>query len=552
MRFVQFYSQPAVREERAAEVEGDLETVLEEVAAANEAAFKARRVFQKESGDVEASLLPFDDPQEAFKAKSNMDLVRSLAVFQMCRIQPLVDNADALLHVSKRILGSTLVNGIVRNTFYKHFVAGKDKEEMQPTLQFLSRHGIGAILDYAAEDDLEASGEDEKTGDQVVARVYNYEGEELCDRRMDVFLKAIDAASTTNGQGFVAIKMTALGLPELLERVSNTLLAIRCLFQQFDDDGNGSVTIDEFKRVYRTSFTDSEGDDVPAGWFEQLDVTKDGMVDYIDWTGQISLFDTASIASRCRERGPFFDAALTEEENELLRKMLARVETLAAAAAAARVRLMIDAEHSWFQPAVDHVTTQLQTQYNRDHPIVFGTYQCYLKDSLPRVQFDLERAQRGGYKFGAKLVRGAYMVVERRRAVERGLPSPIHDTLQDTHDNYDRCVGEVINHVADAGAALMVASHNQTSIERAVATMQQLDLGPQSGVYFGQLLGMADNLTFVLGQHGYGAYKYVPFGSVDEAMPYLIRRAQENSDMLGGVGKEMTMMRQELRRRLFG
>ena len=535
-------------------MEESLEAVVEEVAAANAEALEARLAFQEESGDVAAALLPFDDPQEAFRAKSNMDLVRSLAVFQMCRVRPLVDHADAVLSWSKRLFGTTLVNGVVRHTFYKHFVAGKDKEEIQPTLRFLARHGIAAILDYAAEDDLEASGEESATGDQVVARVYNYEGEELCDRRMDVFLKAIDAASTMNGAGFVAIKLTALGLPELLERVSNAQLAIRGLFEQFDDDGNGSVTIDEFRRVYDTYFTsDAEaGADESAGWFEQLDVTRDGTIDYVDWTSQISLFDTAKIASRCRERGPFFNAALTEEENDLLRKMLARVETLAAAADASGVRLMIDAEHSWFQPAVDHVTTRLQAQYNVERPVVFGTYQCYLKDSLPRLRFDLERAQRGGYRFGAKLVRGAYMVVERRRAAERGAPSPIHDSLEDTHANYDACVDEVLAHVARHGAGLMVASHNQASIEKAVAAMQRLGLGPQSGVYFGQLLGMADNLTFVLGQHGYGAYKYVPFGSVDEAMPYLIRRAQENSDMLGGVGKEMGMMRRELKRRILG
>ncbi|KFM26850.1 Proline dehydrogenase 1, mitochondrial [Auxenochlorella protothecoides] len=485
-------SEAAAREERAAEVEPDLAPVIEEVAAANKAAVVARRAFQR-SSTIAPTNLPFDDPKVAFKSKSNLDLMRSLAVFQMCRLRPIVDNADSILAWSKRIFGSTLVNAVVRQTFYKHFVAGKDKEEMQPTLQYLAKHGIAAILDYAAEDDLEASEQDDLAGEKVVARVYNYEGEDLCDRRMEVFLKAIDAASTMNGHGFVAIKLTALGLPELLERVSNALTAIRGLFQQFDDDGNGSVSIEEFKRVYKEFFID-DADDVPKGWFEQLDVTKDGQVDYIDWTGQ----------------------------------------------------------HSWFQPAVDHATAQLQAEHNRERPIVFGTYQCYLKDALPRLAFDLERARRGGYRFGAKLVRGAYMVVERRRAAELGVPSPIHDSLAATHESYDACVAEVMAHVADEGAGMMVATHNQASIEAAVAAMEERGLGPQAGVYFGQLLGMADNLTFVLGQHGYGAYKYVPFGSVDEAMPYLIRRAQENSDMLGGVGKEMAMMRRELRRRLLG
>lgn len=144
------------------------------------------------------------------------------------------------------------------------------------------------------------------------------------------------------------------------------------------------------------------------------------------------------------------------------------------------------------------------------------------------------------------------MVIERQRARDRGYPSPIYDTKEDTDAAYDRNVAEVIQHVESEGAEVMVATHNQQSIENAVALMKQLGLPPSSGVYFGQLLGMADHLSFTLGQNGYGAYKYVPFGAVDEVMPYLLRRAQENSDMLGGVGVEKDMLRTELKRRLFG
>jgi proline dehydrogenase len=216
----------------------------------------------------------------------------------------------------------------------------------------------------------------------------------------------------------------------------------------------------------------------------------------------------------------------------------------------ADVRLLIDAEHSYFQPAIDNTVTELQRQYNRDAPRIYNTVQCYLKDSHSRLLDELERARRENYKYGVKLVRGAYMVLERQRAQEMGYPDPIHATKDDTHANYNACVEELLRCVKAEGAEVMVASHNQQSIELAVDKMAALGMPPSSGVYFGQLLGMADHLTYTLGAHGYGAYKYVPFGEVDEVMPYLIRRAQENSDMLGGMGGEMGMLRTELVRRL--
>lgn len=131
-----------------------------------------------------------------------------------------------------------------------------------------------------------------------------------------------------------------------------------------------------------------------------------------------------------------------------------------------------------------------------------------------------------GYRFGCKLVRGAYMILERRRAAAAGLPSPIWDTVEQTHAAYDAAVQALLPLVRDRGAEFMVASHNQASVEKAVAGMAALGLPPSAGVYFGQLLGMADHLTYTLGANGYGAYKYVPFGGVGEVLPYLVRRAQ--------------------------
>jgi proline dehydrogenase len=162
----------------------------------------------------------------------------------------------------------------------------------------------------------------------------------------------------------------------------------------------------------------------------------------------------------------------------------------------------------------------------------------------------MERSAREKFCFAAKLVRGAYMYSERELAEEEGRESPIHDSLDDTHASYDRNMESVLKYIRNNKnrAEVMFATHNSRSVKFAVRCMQDWDI-PRESVYFGQLLGMADNITFPLGSSGYNVYKYVPYGPINEVMPYLIRRAQENSDLLGGVSLERDMLFKELKSR---
>ncbi|KAK9839435.1 hypothetical protein WJX81_001871 [Elliptochloris bilobata] len=489
--------------------------------------------------------LDFGDPAAAFGAKSTRELLLAWSVFSACQIKPLVRNADALLRWSKRLLPSALVDGIVKRTFFAHFCGGETQESMRPVLNRLHENGIGSILDYAAEDDVESADGPASRGaphGRSVARTYLYETERACDAHLGTFLTSIEAAGKAPGQGFAAIKVTALGNTKLLERVSSGLVAIRNLFSQFDINKDNVIEREEFASVYSELFTDATPERL-EGLFKYLDKDDVGVVDFLSWSRGLRLHDVPQIIKACRAPGPLALSALSTEELALLEAMMNRLARCAKAAFEANVRLMVDAEHSYFQPAIDHAATELQRTYNRHKPTVLNTYQCYLQDSHDRLQLDMQRARSEDWRFGAKLVRGAYMYLERDRAAKKGYPSPIWPTIEQTHANYDRCVEQLIRAVTSQGCEVMIASHNQASIERAVALLEELDMDPgEHGVYFGQLLGMADPLTYVLGRNGYRGYKYVPFGRVGEVLPYLIRRAQENSTVLGGVAQEKALV----------
>jgi len=392
--------------------------------------------------------------------------------------------------------------------------------------------------------------EDKYTHSDARCREYDYHSEEICDGNRDTFLNAIRTVHRATPQGFAAVKVTALGQPALLERASAALVQVRELFSRFDRDGSGTVTHEEFHRIYSEHFQDASEARTDK-LFQYLDSSHDGVIDYMEWTNRVRLEDMKDIAARCREKGPFSLAALSAEELMLWQAMVGRVEALANEAAELQVRLMVDAEHSYFQPAIDHLVLGLQRQHNRAAPTIYNTYQCYLRDSRHRLLTDILRSEREGFFWGAKLVRGAYLVLETERAQRLGLENPIQPSYQATSANFHACVDDALRAVKESGAAVMVASHNQASVEYTLKGMERTGIPTGSGVSFGQLLGMSDHLTFTLGNHGLRAYKYVPYGRVGQVVPFLLRRAQENCDVVSNAGREMQLIAAELWRRLW-
>jgi len=505
----------------------------------------------------------FNDPKSAHETKSFSELLSSLVVFRLCRMPMLVHNSEFLMSVSNNILGTTITNTIVKNTFFKQFCAGESATDIKPTLSKLKSCGIGGILDYAAESDIPDTEPYGLTTDIVSeapnqpARVYSYESESKCDAHVDVFKACIKAVRDVTPDGFAAIKITALGNPILLERMSIAITEAKNLFSSFDTNFDGIITREGFIEGYQQIFKDA-GVRLPE-LLDRLDPNNTNVIDYIEWSKLLTPFDLPRLTCSFRKaHHPLALATPSPQEIKLMAAMLSRADALANEAYEHKVRLLIDAEQYRYQPAIDNITLSLQRKYNSfersEVPIIFNTYQCYLKDMPNRMKLDVERAVRHSYHFGAKLVRGAYMNSERERAMKMGYPSPINDTIEDTHTCYDNAMAYLLNYRAnhkDSSLEVMCATHNQSSIVKAIELATELGIKPDdSALHFAQLLGMSDNLTYALGKRKFQAYKYVPYGPVQEVIPYLLRRAQENSAMLEKSKFENKLILQELKRRV--
>jgi proline dehydrogenase len=213
--------------------------------------------------------------------------------------------------------------------------------------------------------------------------------------------------------------------------------------------------------------------------------------------------------------------------------------------------LLVDAEQTWLQPAIDGIVLNLSRTHNREHPIVYNTFQMYLKDSRERLDQYIAVADKEGHVPCVKLVRGAYMQSEEERCKENGRPYPVHESIEATHACYDDAAHMLIDRLDTCG--VLIASHNQSTVEQAVEKL--LDQGHRSDhprIAFGQLYGMADHLSFALGSNSFNICKYVPFGPIREVIPYLTRRLEENASILGGTPYERSLLWKELKRRRVG
>lgn len=240
--------------------------------------------------------------------------------------------------------------------------------------------------------------------------------------------------------------------------------------------------------------------------------------------------------------------ALTASEQQEWQNVMKRIETICNAAFNNNVMILIDAEESWIQDPIDDIANLMMQHYNKQKPIVFNTFQMYLHTSMPYLKKSFDLAKNGGYILGAKIVRGAYMEKERNRAAEMNYLSPVQPNKAATDKDYDEAVQLCLDR--NDYVATFVGTHNELSCYKAIELMQQKGLNTNNKhVFFSQLFGMSDNITFNLANAGYNVSKYLPYGPVKDVMPYLIRRAQENTSVAGQTGRELTLLKKEAKRR---
>lgn len=240
--------------------------------------------------------------------------------------------------------------------------------------------------------------------------------------------------------------------------------------------------------------------------------------------------------------------ALTEEELKDWNKTKERLDFICSLAVDNNIKILIDAEETWTQKPVDELADQMMEKYNKEKAIVFNTFQLYRKDRFDFIQLSHERSKSLNYILGAKLVRGAYLEKETLKSKKEQYNNPLFGSKEETDKSYDDALHYCLSHSNDIHT--YIASHNEKSNQLALELLEKYFIPQNSDKYhFAQLYGMSDHITFNIGNAGYQICKFLPYGPVDDVIPYLVRRAEENSSIEGQMNRELEVISAENKRR---
>lgn len=241
-------------------------------------------------------------------------------------------------------------------------------------------------------------------------------------------------------------------------------------------------------------------------------------------------------------------ASLGSSDKDAWHKLINRAYKICETASECGVGIMIDAEETWIQDPIDYIAIMMSKKFNKNKAVVFNTIQFYRHDRISFMHASYEDSLQNGYTYAVKIVRGAYMEKERARAEKMNYPSPIHSDKKSVDRDYDQAIAFLSEEALSS--SLIVASHNEDSTQLAVALSSKKKSSDKNQMlHFSQLYGMSDHLTFNLASEGYQVSKYLPFGPIEEVIPYLMRRAQENSSVAGQTNRELTLIKEECNRR---
>ena len=306
-----------------------------------------------------------------------------------------------------------------------------------------------------------------------------------------------------------------------------------------EGEANYDHARDEFIRVINFAATQPN---VPFMSVKVTGIARFGLLERID-----ALMQTAQSDSLIKK---YNDALgqLTQEEAAEWQRVYERFKKICEAANQANVGFLVDAEETWIQDPVDALTMLMMNEYNKEKLVIYNTLQLYRHDRLSFLHQCYEAAKERNFLLAVKLVRGAYMEKERKRAEEKKYPSPIQPNKEATDKDYNEAVRFCIDHLEQIG--VIVASHNEYSNLLTTQLLDEKNLPHNHPhVHFSQLYGMSDNITYNLAEAGFSVSKYLPFGPIKDVIPYLMRRAEENTSVGGQTSRELSLIEKELRRR---
>ncbi|KAI0513774.1 hypothetical protein KFK09_009804 [Dendrobium nobile] len=436
-----------------------------------------------------APRLNLDDTERLYASVPTGDLLSSLGMLYTMAMEPAVDLGMAVMRspaVMERRVLREAVVGAVRRTVYRKFCAGEDAEEAERTLGRLWERGLRGIVNYGMEDADDGS---------------------TCDRNLAGFIKTVEmtAKMPPDSVSFACVKITAICPIHLLERISDLL---------------------RWEKKHPSC--------------------------HLPWKQtSFSILTNSSPLYHTLTTPP----PLTQEEEVQLQLSHSRLATLCKRCADTNLPLLVDAEYTSVQPAIDYMIYSASLEFNanakKQRPIVYGTLQSYLKDAKERLVQAVDAAERAGISIGFKLVRGAYLSRESYLAKSLGVASPIHSTIQETHACYNDCAAFLLERMVKGSASVVLATHNLESGRIAAAKVEELGLGKgDQRLQFAQLMGMGDGLSLGLRNAGFQVSKYLVFGTVEQVIPYLLRRAEENRGFLSTSTLDRQLLMKELKRRL--
>ncbi|KAH6939529.1 hypothetical protein HPB50_019211 [Hyalomma asiaticum] len=454
--------------------------------------FRLRRAVSGFASPRDA--LDFSDYSMAYQHKSTWELLRALGVLKVCSYDWLVDNSQRLLTAGERLLGRRLLGALVGPTFYRQFVGGATPQEMRACVDRLAAARVRTMVACSLEDD-----EDGAQGSEAGNASASQRRMAMYGRNSEVILSCLRMTTGLCLESpMMQVKMSGLLPPRLLVHLTRI-------------------------------FNSAEKPELIVGCLGD--------------------------AVRSRNYREHSDLRLESGDHSFVEQALRKLRSVCQAAKEAGVTILVDAEYVNMNGGIELLGLALMTAFNERVPLVWNTYQCYLTDTPDKVSRHLQLANRMGCSFGVKLVRGAYMDGERRKAKEHGESDAVCSSYRKTNENYDRVLCYLLDHIcsSERECRLVIATHNENSIRTAARRMQDLGLAVNDKrINFGQLLGMYDHITFPLAARGYNVYKSVPYGQVTELLLYLARRASENRSVLSSPVVERRMLASEIRRRLTG